>query len=136
MVAATAAVFAPVVVGGAWRGLALAAVILGALTAIAARAGGAATVRAVVFLDVVFVIFAGGSLWAWTPAVTTVLVCTVPLVPVTVRPTSYSYSERPSSFQTRALRVHCDSSQALLRESIDHEARDCHAGPLQQQVTP
>lgn len=79
VVVAAAAVVAPMTVSGpsGWR--VLAGVILAALTVAAVVAGGPASVRAVVFLDIAFLLFAGGTQLGWPPAVTTVLVCALPL---------------------------------------------------------
>ena len=57
----------------------LAGVVLLTLTAGALGARSTPTVRALVFLDVVFAVFAAGSLGGWPPAMTAALVCVLPV---------------------------------------------------------
>jgi len=58
---------------------AVAGAVLVALTAAAAAVRSAPATRALVFLDVVFAVFAAGSLSGWPPPLTAVLVCVLPL---------------------------------------------------------
>lgn len=72
------ATIAPLAVATGWWSLAVAGATLTALTTAAARSGGTA-LRALVFLDVVFAVFTAGRATSWPPALTTVLVCVLPL---------------------------------------------------------
>lgn len=58
---------------------AVAGAVLAALTAAAVGVRSAPALRALVFLDVVFAVFAAGSLGDWPPPLTAVLVCVLPL---------------------------------------------------------
>ena len=80
VVAAALTIFMPLSAQSAWEWLIVRVVILAGLTVVVARGGGSAAARALVFLDVVFLVFTAGNLAGWPVAVTTVLVCILPLV--------------------------------------------------------
>lgn len=79
VVAATCTVAAPMTVTTSWVWHLVALTLLATLTVVAATVSGPAPLRAVLFLDTAFVVFAGGTRLDWPPAVTTVLVCLLPL---------------------------------------------------------
>lgn len=64
--------------------VAVAGAVLVALTAAAGGVRSAPAVRALVFLDVVFAVLAAGSFGGWPPALTTVLVCVLPVAALLV----------------------------------------------------
>jgi membrane protease YdiL (CAAX protease family) len=74
VVAATVIVIVP-----SWRWHLAASLLLAALTVVAVRSSGPAPLRALVFLDVIFVVFAGAAHVRWPPTVTALLVCLLPL---------------------------------------------------------
>ena len=79
VIGATAAVIAPMTVTASWTWHLIAALLLTALTAAASTVSGPAPLRTMIYLDVVFLLFAFGTRLQWPPAVTTVLVCLLPL---------------------------------------------------------
>lgn len=79
VVAATAIVITPVTVTASWPWHLSAAVLLTALTVAAMMVAGSAPLRTMVYLDVAFLLFVLGTHLQWPPAVTTVLVCVLPL---------------------------------------------------------
>lgn len=81
-VVATATVIAPMTVTASWTWHLTGALALAALTVAATRVTGPSPLRAVVYLDVAFLLFALGTHLRWPPAVTTVLVCLLPLAAI------------------------------------------------------
>ncbi len=79
VIAATAAVIAPMTVTASWTWHLTAAILLTALTAAAITVSGPAPLRTMIYLDVAFLLFALGTHLRWPPVVTTVLVCLLPL---------------------------------------------------------
>lgn len=79
VVVAAGAVVAPLTVTASWEWHLVVAIVLAALTLAAARVATAAPMRAMAYLDTAFLVFAGGAHLRWPPAVTTVLVCVLPL---------------------------------------------------------
>lgn len=79
VVVATLIVIAPVTVTASWRWHLAASFLLAALTVVAARAPGPAPLRALVFLDTIFVMFAGAAHLRWPPTITAVLICLLPI---------------------------------------------------------
>lgn len=79
VITATATVIAPMTVTTSWSWHVSAAILLIALAAVAVTVTGPAPLRTVVYLGVVFVLFTLGTHAEWPPAVTTVLVCLLPL---------------------------------------------------------
>lgn len=81
VIAATAAVIAPITATASWTWHLIAAILLTALTAAAAAAtvSGPAPLRTMTYLDVAFLLFALGTHLQWPPVTTTVLVCVLPL---------------------------------------------------------
>lgn len=74
VIGATAAVIAPmtVTVTASWTWHLIAALLLVALTAAASTVLGPARLRTMIYLDVVFLLFALGTRLQWPPVVTTV----------------------------------------------------------------
>lgn len=79
VIAAAVIVIAPVTASASWRWHIAASFMLAALTVVATRSTGPAPLRALVFLDVIFVVFACATHLRWPPTVTAVLVCLLPL---------------------------------------------------------
>ena len=79
VVAATAVVILPITVTASWPWHVTAAVLVTALTVAAVTVSGPAPLRTMIYLDVAFLLFAVGTHRQWPPAVTTVLVCLLPL---------------------------------------------------------
>lgn len=79
VIAATAIVIAPATVTASWQWHLAASLLLAALTVVAARPRGPAPLRALVFLDAIFVVFACAAHLRWPPPVTAILVCILPL---------------------------------------------------------
>ncbi len=84
IVVATAAVIAPMTVTASWTWHVSAAIMLAVLTVAAVAMRGPAPLRTMVYLDVAFLLFALGTHLRWPPAVTTVLVCVLPLAALLV----------------------------------------------------
>ncbi|MET1004768.1 MAG: CPBP family intramembrane glutamic endopeptidase [Propionibacteriaceae bacterium] len=84
VVAATVIVILPITVTASWRWHLLAAGLLVALTVAALAVSGPAPLRTMMYLDLAFLLFALSTHLRWPPAVTTVLVCLVPLAALVV----------------------------------------------------
>lgn len=77
---AAAIASAGVTARGPWPWLVAFAAALIALGVLTVRAPRRAPSRTIVFCTVMFVLYAAGGLWQWPPAITTVLVCSLPLL--------------------------------------------------------
>lgn len=79
VVAAAAVVITPWTVTASWTWHVTGAILLTALTLVAITVTGPAPLRTMIYLDVAFVLFASGTHLQWSPVLTTVLVCLLPL---------------------------------------------------------